>query len=140
MHDVGSLARRMIVIAENEDGLRTVLAHALERRGYQVVTVPDGALVWPTIEAGGVDLVILDLRMPGMNGWEVLRRLKDAHHRELHSAPQLPVIVISAQNDPETQSFAVRMGAAAFLAKPIDLDDLNRTVRSVLRTTAGDSA
>jgi len=122
----------MIVLADDDDGTRTVLEHALTRSGYTVTALTDGQLVWPTISAGGVELVILDLRMPGMNGWEVLRRLKDTRRYGRDVAPHLPVIVISAQSDPETRSFAERLGADAFMAKPIDLNDLGRTVRSVL--------
>ncbi len=70
--------------------------------------------------------------MPGMNGWEVLRRLKDTHGAGSAITTRPPVIVISAQSDPETQSFATRLGAAAFLAKPIDLHDLSHTVRRIL--------
>jgi len=124
----------MIVVAENDDGTRTVLASALARSGYDVASVTDGQLVLSTIESGKVGLLILDLRMPGMNGWEVLRRLKDSDHAH-PPFPRPPVIVISAQSDPETQRFATRLGAAAFLAKPIDLNDLSHTVRRVLRDT-----
>ena len=67
----------MIVVAENDDGTRTVLASALARSGYDVASVTDGQLVLSTLESGNVGLLILDLRMPGMNGWEVLRRLKE---------------------------------------------------------------
>ena len=126
----------MIVIADNDDSTRTVLTHSLERDGYAVETVADGQLLWPRLEAGGVDLLILDLRMPGMNGWEVLRRLKDRYRRQPTPTPDLPVIVISAQSDPETRSFAVRLGAAAFVAKPVDLKDLAHTVRKLLRQAA----
>lgn len=123
----------MIVVAENDDGTRMVLASALARCGYDVASVTDGQLVLSTLESGKVGLLILDLRMPGMNGWEVLRRLKNTsdHGRSPMTCP--PVIVISAQSDPETQRFATRLGAAAFLAKPIDLNDLSHTVRRVLR-------
>jgi two-component system OmpR family response regulator len=123
----------MIVVAENDDGTRTVLASALARSGYDVAAVTDGQLVLSTLESGHVGLLILDLRMPGMNGWEVLRRLKDRRSPGSPAGTRPPVIVISAQSDPETQSFATRLGAAAFLAKPIDLHDLSHTVRRVLR-------
>jgi len=111
-----------------------VLGHALERSGYVVETIADGQCLWPALQSPEVNLVILDLRMPGMNGWEVLRRLKDIRQHPEMARPALPVIVISGQSDPETKQFAVRLGAAAFIAKPIDLNDLGRTVRSVLRT------
>lgn len=122
----------MIVVAENDDGTRTVLASALARSGYDVASVTDGQLVLSTLASGKVGLLILDLRMPGMNGWEVLRRLKETQVAGAPSITRPPVIVISAQSDPETQSFATRLGAAAFLAKPIDLHDLGHTVRRVL--------
>jgi CheY-like chemotaxis protein len=123
----------MIVVAENDDGTRTVLASALARSGYDVASVTDGQLVLSTLASGDVGLLILDLRMPGMNGWEVLRRLKDPGDPGSPTTTRVPVIVISAQSDPETQRFATRLGAAAFLAKPIDLHDLSHTVRRVLR-------
>lgn len=123
----------MIVVAENDDGTRTVLASALARSGYDVASVTDGQLVLSTLASGDVGLLILDLRMPGMNGWEVLRRLKDPGDPGSPPTTRPPVIVISAQSDPETQRFATRLGAAAFLAKPIDLHDLSHTVRRVLR-------
>jgi CheY-like chemotaxis protein len=122
----------MIVVAENDDGTRTVLASALARSGYDVASVTDGQLVLSTLASGEVGLLILDLRMPGMNGWEVLRRLKETPGPGTAPVPRPPVIVISAQSDPETRSFATRLGAAAFLAKPIDLYDLAHTVRRVL--------
>ena len=125
----------MIVVAENDDGTRTVLASALARSGYDVASVTDGQLVLSTIESGKVGLLILDLRMPGMNGWEVLRRLKDVPDAAHPTIKRPPVIVISAQSDPETQRFATRLGAAAFLAKPIDLHDLGHTVRRILDQT-----
>ena len=123
----------MIVVAENDDGTRTVLASALTRSGYDVASVTDGQLVLSTLASAKVSLLILDLRMPGMNGWEVLRRLKDSQLPGSPPTTRPPVIVISAQSDPETQHFATRLGAAAFLAKPIDLYDLAHTVRRVLR-------
>lgn len=126
----------MIVVADNDEGMRLVLAHALTRNGYAVETIADGQLLWPTLQEPEVQLVILDLRMPGMNGWEVLRRLKDVRRHPEMARPTLPVIVISAQSDPETKRFAVRLGAAEFMAKPIDLKDLGRVVRKVLRNVA----
>jgi DNA-binding response OmpR family regulator len=126
----------MIVIAENDDSMRTVLHDSLLRSGYRVEALADGQLLWPMLEAGGVELLILDLRMPGMNGWEVLRRLKDGRRPGQAPASEPPVIVISAQSDPETERFALRLGAAAFMAKPLDLRDLGLTVRRVLGAAA----
>lgn len=123
----------MILIADNDDSTRMVLRHSLERAGYEVGEVTDGQLLWPTLERGDVNLLVLDLRMPDMNGWEVLRRLRTHGAAERHGVADMPVIVVSGQSDPETQRFTSRLGAAAFLAKPIDLREFARTVRTVLR-------
>src|ERR1700674_3176350 len=96
----------MIVIADNDDATRIVLGHALERHGYTVATIADGQMLWPTLNAPEGNLVILDLCMPGLNGWEVLRRLKDVRQHPDMARPTLPVIVISGQSDPETKRFA----------------------------------
>lgn len=120
----------MILIADNDDSTRIVLRHSLERAGYEVGEVSDGQLLWPTLERGDVNLLVLDLRMPDMNGWEVLRRLRGWMQPEHET---VPVIVVSGQSDPETQQFTSRLGAAAFLSKPIDLREFAQTVRTVLR-------
>ena len=125
----------MILIADNDDSTRIVLRSSLERAGYQVDEVVDGQALWPTIERGDVNLLILDLRMPEMNGWEVLRRLRDGGPGEAPRA--MPVIVVSGQSDPETRQFTSRLGAAAFVPKPIDLKEFARVVRGVLRTAHG---
>jgi DNA-binding response OmpR family regulator len=124
----------VIVIADNDDSTRTVLHYALSADGYEVETVSDGQLLWPMLERGPVTLLILDLRMPGMNGWEVLRRLRHPSGEESDGTPLgVPVIVISGQSDPETGEFATRLGATAFLPKPLDLGALRATVRRALR-------
>jgi CheY-like chemotaxis protein len=128
----------MIVIADNDASTLTVLRYALEDAGYTVEGVTDGHLVWPMVEEGHVDLLILDLRMPGMNGWEVLRRLRHSDERALAAMQRdVPVIVVSGQSDRETREFVLRLGADAFMAKPIDLNDLRRTVRRALGSAAG---
>ena len=125
----------MLLIAENDDSTRAVLHYALTSDGHEVAAVSDGQLLWPLLEREPISLLILDLRMPGMNGWEVLRRLRHPLGEEEGPGPRrrVPVIVISGQSDPETGDFATRLGAAAFLAKPLDLTRLRAVVRRVLQ-------
>ena len=81
----------MIVVAENDDGTRTVLASALARFGYDVgVGHRRPARTVDALESGQVGLLILDLRMPGMNGWEVLRRWKDTQNPGSPPRPARP--------------------------------------------------
>jgi DNA-binding response OmpR family regulator len=122
-----------IIIAEDDESMRTVLTDALTRKGFRVDPVHDGQLLWTMLDDGPADLIVLDLRMPGMNGWEVLRKLKGAHANGGTNEYDVPVIVVSAQSDPETRRFALRLGAAAFMAKPIDIIEFGATVRKVLR-------
>ena len=85
----------------------------------------DGGEIWPILEREEVAALLLDLNMPGVNGWEVLRTLRnDVRFR---SKP-LRVIIISGQSDRESRDFAFRLGADCFLTKPLDLEELRKAV------------
>lgn len=119
----------MVLIAEDNDTFRFVLERALARSGHEVVTVDDGGEIWPILDRENVTALLLDLKMPGMNGWEVLRRLRE-DFRYHAKRDALRVIVLSAQSDPQTRKFALRLGANHFLAKPVDLVELAELLSS----------
>ena len=127
-----------VYLVDDHDVIRAGIKQILELdKEIRVVGEASRALdAIHALETGLADLVFMDIRMPGMNGWEVLRRLKATRRPEEGTAPDLPIIVISAQSDPETRSFAVRLGAHAFMAKPVDLNDFGRAVRDVLGATS----
>ncbi|MGH7818933.1 MAG: response regulator [Candidatus Binatia bacterium] len=112
---------KLVIIADDDETMRIVLQRALQHCGHLALPVDDGGEIWPILERERVAALILDLNMPGVNGWEVLRQLGDPLSSR---AKNFPVIVVSGQSDPETREFALRLGADAFFAKPVDLDEL----------------
>ena len=115
-----------ILIIDDEKNIREGLQMALEDEGYDVLTAEDGTAGLQKALSEVVDLVITDLRMPGIGGQEVLRRVTS-------ETPGVPVIVLTGHGTVETAVEAMRMGAYDFLTKPLDLDRLSLLVRRALQ-------
>lgn len=117
-----------ILLAEDDEALRDALVLFLESVGHEVVGFPDGRGLLAALEAGPADVVITDLRMPGVDGLEVLSRLQGRES-------QVPVLVISGTGRlPSDMLFdrAHELGAAASLEKPFDLADILSAVDQCL--------
>ena len=118
--------RPRVLIADDDPGIRRLLAVSLEKDGYQTVSACDGREAVDAMREGHVDLLLLDLMMPKMTGWEVLT--------ERASAPELrkiPVIVITAERG-EGIAKILDEGVCALLPKPFDLEALQALVKSCL--------
>lgn len=118
-----------ILVADDDAALRTVLTHALEGAGYQVACAENAEALYQLHTREQGDLVITDVMMPGQSGIDLLPRLR-------RHWPELPVIVISAQNMLTTAIAADEKGAVGFLPKPFDVDDLLQAVDKALSTKA----
>ena len=121
------LERRQVLIADDEANLRRVLAAQLERDGYDVVAVPDGAAAIAALGEHHIDVVITDLRMPKVDGIEVLRHVT-RHH------PEIPVIMITAHGTVDTAVEALKVGAYDFVTKPFEKSELRNVVSKAART------
>ena len=117
----------LALIADDDETTRLILHDALTRLGYIAVPVDDGGEIFPVLEREDVSALILDLNMPGMNGWEVLRRLRGDFRYE-SKRERLRIVIISGQSDPASRDFVLSLGADAFLPKPLDLDELSRAL------------
>ncbi len=106
-----------ILVADDDAAIRTVLSQALSRVGYEVRTTGTAATLWRWVQAGEGDLVITDVVMPDDNAFELLPRMKKLR-------PELPIIVMSAQNTFMTAIKASERGAYDYLPKPFDLREL----------------
>jgi len=107
--------RGTILIVDDETNNRNVLERHLKRQGYEVVCAGDGEVALSSVQHSSYDLVLLDVRMPGMDGHEVLRRMKqDSATRDI------PVVMISAADDLSTIAACIEAGADDFLPKPFD--------------------
>ncbi len=115
-----------IIVADDDAAIRTVLNQALGRAGYLVRTTGNAATLWRWASAGEGDLVITDVIMPDENAFELLPRLKKLR-------PDLPIIVMSAQNTLMTAITAAERGAYEYLPKPFDLNELTGLVQRALQ-------
>src|SRR5688500_6769185 len=106
-----------ILVADDDSAIRTVLNQALSRAGYEVRSTGNAATLWRWVSQGDGDLVITDVGMPDENAFDLLPRIKKLR-------PELPVIIMSAQNTFMTAIRASERGAYEYLPKPFDLKEL----------------
>src|SRR5580692_4977765 len=114
-----------ILIADDDAAIRTVLNQALSRAGYEVRSTGNAATLWRWVSQGEGDLVITDVVMPDENAFDFLPRIKKLR-------PELPIIVMSAQNTFMTAIRASERGAYEYLPKPFDLKELTLIVGRAL--------
>ena len=111
------MSKGLVLVADDDGAIRTVLNQAFSRAGYEVRVTSNIATLWRWIAAGEGDLVISDVIMPDGDAFELLPRIK-------RTRPELPVVVMSAQNTFMTAIKASERGAYDYLPKPFDLQEL----------------
>lgn len=120
-----------LVIAEDDRAVRESVTRALELEGYEVEAVSDGSAALEAAGREGVDLLILDLGMPNVDGLTVCRRLRS-------SGVKFPILVLTARTEVADRVSGLDAGADDYLAKPFSLDELLARLRALLRRTAPD--
>ncbi|HEX8031149.1 MAG TPA: response regulator [Vicinamibacterales bacterium] len=118
-----------ILVAEDDADLRGVLVASLTRSGHRVIPARDGAEALAAIEREQVDLLVLDLVMPNIDGFEVLARMK-----EIRQAASIPVVVVTGTDRSTSELRALRLGANVYLTKPIEAAALTDEVTRLLTT------
>ncbi len=116
-----------ILIADDEDPLRTTIGAWLGDEGFAVQEAVDGLDAIKKVQSSDFDIAILDIKMPGANGLEVLRYIKK-------NSPQTEVVMVTGMSDVSMAVEAMKLGAREYLTKPIDMDQLVPALRSLLRT------
>ena len=119
-------AKRTIVVIEDEDPIRRGIVDALGIAGYEAVEAADGETGLAEARRAGVDLVLLDLLLPRMNGFDVLEQLRVTR-------PSLPVIILTAHGSEEDRVRGLRGGADDYVIKPFSARELLARVEAVLR-------
>ena len=111
-----------VLLVDDESQFIEALAERLELRGFDTVVVHDGPTALEFLEQDVVGLVVLDLRMPDMDGLEVLRRIKEKW-------PKTQVIIATGHGDEADRRKCLELGAFAFLSKPVDIKELTGLLR-----------
>jgi DNA-binding response OmpR family regulator len=120
---------RHILVVDDEPAIVTVVRERLEREGFSVRAVASGEEALAHIEADPADLVVLDVMLPGIDGFEVLRRLRS-------TGDAVPVIMLTARDDDVDKIVGLEMGADDYVVKPFNPREVSARVRAVLRRRA----
>lgn len=115
-----------VLVVDDEIAIRETLVQILSYENYRVLTAATGPQALHVLEDRPVDVVLLDIKMPGMDGFDVLARVRDTH-------AEIPVIIISGHGDIQTAVQAVKCGAYDFLEKPLDRARLLVTLQNCLQ-------
>ena len=121
-------SRELILVVEDEPDIRQLISRVLELEGHRVLRAEDGEEGLKIARANPITMLLLDLRMPGQDGWMVLKQMK--------SSPKLrdiPVIMLTASVGEDQQEKAFSMGAADYLVKPLSAASLKKAVARVLK-------
>ncbi len=129
------MSKTTILVIEDEADIRELLQYNLGREGYQVLAVGDGESGLREARRGKPDLIVLDLMLPGMQGLEVCRLL-----RERPDTRSIPVIVLTAKADESDVILGLELGADDYIGKPFSVKELVARVRAVLRRASPASA
>jgi CheY-like chemotaxis protein len=116
-----------ILVVDDSRFQVALLTQALREKGFEVVAAQDAVQAGMVALRTAPDAIILDINMPGGSGIEVLKRLKCSTKTQ-----RIPVVVVSGSGDSDVRQIAMELGVADFLTKPVDLDQLCRTLSSLL--------
>jgi len=116
-----------ILIIEDDLDIQNFISRVLELEGYRVIRASDGHTGMELINENHVSLVLLDLRLPGPDGWSILQEIKGNP-----ALSEVPVVVLTAIAESVQQRRTLRMGATSYLIKPLSAHKLSKTVAGIL--------
>jgi two-component system, chemotaxis family, chemotaxis protein CheY len=117
-------ATRRLLVIDDDQTIREMLEMMLDSEGYDVVTAPHGAAAMALLDQFRPDVILLDMKMPVMDGWTFLKQYRQ------RPGAKVPIVVLTAAQDDSRR--AAEVGADAYLAKPFVIDDLVRVLEQYL--------
>ncbi|MDV2684543.1 response regulator [Alkalihalophilus sp. As8PL] len=117
-----------VLVVDDQYGIRVLLTEILQKDGYQLYQAANGVQALKVVEEDSPDLVLLDMKIPGMDGLEILRRIKEKHE-------EIQVIMMTAYGELNLINEAMQLGAITHFAKPFDIDDVRKVIKDHLVTT-----
>ncbi|GAF67124.1 putative chemotaxis protein CheY [Bacillus sp. TS-2] len=118
--------KEKILIVDDQYGIRVLLCEIFKKDGYQVFEAANGVLALEVIHKENPSLVLLDMKIPGMDGLEILKKLKETH-------PHIKVIMMTAYGELNLINEALESGAEAHFSKPFDIDDVRMVIHNSLK-------
>lgn len=118
-----------ILVVDDDPGIRQLLQVTLQVEGYEVILAEDGLKALERLEEYPVDLVILDIMLPELDGWQVCKKIREES--------ELPIIMLTAKDDEIDTILGLRLGADDYISKPFSPRELIARIEAVLRRTAG---
>ncbi|WP_033827492.1 response regulator [Bacillus andreraoultii] len=119
------MGKGKILIVDDQFGIRILLNEVFQKEGYQTYQAANGLKAIELAKAHSPNLVLLDIKIPGMDGIEILRRLKEFN-------PDIRVIIMTAYGELDIINEAKELGALTHFAKPFDIEELSKTVNQYL--------
>ncbi|MCQ6560589.1 response regulator transcription factor [Paenibacillus mendelii] len=114
-----------ILVVDDDPNIRKLVGHFLNREGFRVIEAVDGLDALRVLETANADLVILDIMMPGMDGWELCRQLREHY--------DLPILMLTAKGESAQKVKGFELGTDDYLVKPFDPPELIARVKSLLK-------
>lgn len=119
---------KKILIVDDQFGIRILLTEILQKDGYTLFQASNGIQALSIVEEHEPDLVLLDMKIPGMDGLEILRRIKEIR-------PSTEVMMMTAYGELNMINEAIRLGAEKHFSKPFDIDELRKEIRECFTLT-----
>jgi DNA-binding response OmpR family regulator len=119
----------VVLIVEDDPSLRTLLSRVLREEGFHPLSAAHGAEMARVIDANPIDLVLLDIMLPGSNGFDLCRALR--------RSSQVPIVILSARDEETDRLIGLELGADDYIAKPFSNRELVARIRAILRRTLG---
>ncbi|WP_017725964.1 response regulator [Halalkalibacterium ligniniphilum] len=117
---------KKILVVDDQYGIRVLLNEILQKDGYTMFQAANGVQALTIVEEEAPDLVLLDMKIPGMDGLEILRRTKEIN-------PDIDVIMMTAYGELNMINEAMQLGAVTHFAKPFDIDDVRAVIKENLK-------
>ena len=122
------MAGRKVLCVDDDQGILKFLSRLLEKSGYEVLAAPGGSEALEILGSNSVDLIILDIRMPGMDGYQLLDEIRYSEHASV------PVVMLTARDKDEDVIKGYREGADYYVTKPFSTE----TIRNIVSYLIGD--
>ena len=122
------MADQIILLAEGDTDLGNILSQYLEMQGYKVLLARDGQTAWEMFQDNDVQICVLDVMMPMMDGYEVAEKIN-------RKSPETPFLFLTAKSLKEDRIKGLKLGADDYIAKPFDVDELVLRIQNILRRT-----